>query len=263
MPETEKNITLKQLYDEIVKNRTEIKSIIQATEVKLQLKIEGLEDTVTKLKEENQELRSEIEEIRRNEKKDSIITFNLYKRSESFSCSQLCRKLNDLISTSLVETDIKNFYFLGKAESSPLKIEFTRFLAKLDVLANKKKLKGVNISIVNDLTEQQRKEHKLLRKYLLNAKENKQNCYIKNDKLYIEDKSYTVSDLQEREDQEEDQDSTPSTPTSPKRVENCEVYTLTQQENQSLEGRGATRKMFTKRADKPITRAQEKKIHNK
>lgn len=68
----EKSITLKQLYDEIVKNRSEIKSLIQSSKAKLQLKIRELEDVIIKLKVENVELHNEIEEIKKNEKKNNI-----------------------------------------------------------------------------------------------------------------------------------------------------------------------------------------------
>lgn len=261
----EKNITLKQLYDEIVKNRNEIKSLIQAIETKLQSKVGELEDVVTKLNTENQDLRSEIEEMKRNGKKNNIVTYGLYKRGESFSCSQLCQKLNNLISTSLVEKDIQNFYFLGKSENCPLKIELSGFRVKLDILANKKKLKGQNVTIVNDLTQTQQSEQKILRKYLLIAKRKGQNCYIRKNKLYVEDEMYTVEELQDKENQQEDSDrisTSSSSPATPAETRSCEEFPLNQQEIPSPGRKGATRKIFAK-ATKPITRAQEKRVCNK
>ncbi|KAG5864010.1 hypothetical protein JTB14_014233 [Gonioctena quinquepunctata] len=88
---------------------------------------------------------------------------------------------------------------------------------KQEVLQKRQHLKGTNISIVHDQTTKQREESKLLRKYLLKARQEENNtCYIKNNKLHVNTEVYRIPDLLALENQiveEPKSISAPSTPT--------------------------------------------------
>lgn len=99
--------------------------------------------------------------------------------------------------------DINNLYPLGKAKDCPVKIEFVSYLKKAAIFNNIQKLKGSNISIANDLTPKQREENKILRKHLYLAKQNESNvCYIKKNKLHVNNLIYAPNELQNFEENE-------------------------------------------------------------
>ncbi|KAJ8962756.1 hypothetical protein NQ318_001154 [Aromia moschata] len=130
----------------------------------------------------------------------------------------ICDELKKEIDINLNISDFNNVYPLGKQENSPLKIEFLSYLKKTTVLKNAKKLKGKKLSIANDLTQKQRIENKLLRKHLYLAKEDKnKNCYIKNNKLYVNGEAYSTEQLQIIENIDDDpvkSNSEPGTPSA-------------------------------------------------
>lgn len=212
----DEHVSTKLLLEEIVKNRNEIKNYIDALEARQQIKIEELKKKVENLEEENRQLKNELEITRRIEKKNSIVIFGWVKNNEILTCEDLCAQINKLLNIKLSKDEISNYYFLGKKENSPIKVEFARHLVKKLVLDNRKQLKGQNISINNDLTPQQQNEYKLLRKHLLLAKqEGQKNCYIKNGKLFVDEETYDYEDLLqlEKTDVVITSNSTPSTPT--------------------------------------------------
>lgn len=108
----------------------------------------------------------------------------------------------------LSEQDINDFYSLGKNEDSPIKIEFTTYIKKKYLLKNCHKLKDTNIFITHDLTEKQREEKKLLRKHLRIAKKDTdKSCYIKNNKLHIDDTVLTLEELKNLDKKEVNEES--------------------------------------------------------
>lgn len=216
--QSNENIPTKVLLEEIVRNRNEIKNYIDALEARQQVKIVELKKKIEHLEIENATLKKEVEASKRQEKKNSIVIYGLLKNTQPLTCIDLCTQLNSLLNIKLREEEISNYYFLGKANNSPLKIDFTRYLSKKLVIDNRKYLKGQNVSIVDDLTLQQRIEYKLLREHQILAKaEGKTNCYIKNGKLHVDGDTYGYEDLQQLNEKDEELKrplSTPSTPTT-------------------------------------------------
>lgn len=189
-------ISTKQLLEEIIKSRDEIKSYLEASEARQQLQFEELREKIRRLEIENNELKLEVEERKKFESKNNIIIFGLTKRSEITNCDKVCNELNALLNINITEEDINNYYFLGRDANSPLKIEFSRFLVKKQIIEKRKLLKGKTISISDDFTQKQRKQYQLLRKHLILAKkEGKNNCYIKYNKLYIDEESFSYEEI--------------------------------------------------------------------
>lgn len=233
------DITIKQLMEEIIKNRSEIKSSIEASEARLLLNFEELKNRVLHLEKENQDLKEEIEELKKSGKKNNVIIFGLTKKSETPTCDIICQKINSSFSTSLTHGDINDFYFLGNNDTSPLKVEFKTFLIKKEVLQKRQHLKGTNISIVHDQTQKQREESKLPRKYLLKARQEENNtCYIKNNKLHVNTEVYRVSDLLALENQTVEEpksisaSSTPTPETQPETRQQQKIRTTSITSNQ-------------------------------
>ncbi|KAG5868806.1 hypothetical protein JTB14_026124 [Gonioctena quinquepunctata] len=158
------------------------------------------------------------------------------KKSESPLAETIFKKVGDLLSIDLKARDINDYYFLGNSDTSPLKIELCSFLKKKDVFQKKSCLKGSNISIVNDLTPTQRKQYKLLKKHLNLAKQdgNKQ-CFIKKNRLHVNNDIYEISDLENLEKRPHNiytPNSAPPTPT-PKTKQTSDINQAHGSQNQT------------------------------
>lgn len=206
-------ITTKQLYDEIVKNRKELKNSIKASEANVLLKIESLNNKIKILEKENIDLKNKVEILERDSRKNNLIIFGLDINYKEVSVKSICNRLKQLLGIDLSETDINNIYPLGKVDNSPIKLELVSQLRKREILQNCNKLKGSKIFIAHDLTENQRSEYKILRAHLNQAKENTDNrCFIKGNRLYVNNIAYTVDDLQYEPDPKAKNNSAPPTP---------------------------------------------------
>lgn len=188
-------ITTKQILEEILKNRKELKNSIDALESRLLLKIEELNHKIINLENENESLRKEVEVINRNLKKNGIVIYGL-SSNDKITVEFICSKLENLLEINLTPEQISDCYLLGQNANNPIKVELVNFWKKREILKNASKLKGKNIYISPDLTKQQLAEGKILRANLKAAKEeNLKDCYIKGNKLYTEGKVYTVDEL--------------------------------------------------------------------
>lgn len=204
------------LKEEITRNRKEIKSAIEASESKLLLKIEELNHRINQLESENSTLSEKVEVLEKITKKNNIIVYGL-ENLEDISPTSICRQLKNLLDVQISEADFNNIYRLKTQGKKPLKIEFISYFKKVEVLRNCNKLKNSGVTITNDFTYKQRCYNKILRNHLNKARENPSNqSYIKGNKLYINNRGYTVEELEENEQSHtEDRtvNSAPSTPT--------------------------------------------------
>lgn len=211
----ELDAAVKNIKEEILNTRIDIKNCIEASEARLQLKIEQLKNTVSKLEKENTELKEEVENLKRVQNKKNILIFGLKKKREEITAEGLCKDLKELLGVDLKGSDFGDFYPLGKSDNCPIKIEFNSNPKKREVLKSCNKLKGKNISIANDLTHNQRQEFKILRKHLFLAKQEEKykDCFIKGNKLIVNGIAYGIEDLERDENLEPRHNSAPSTPT--------------------------------------------------
>lgn len=201
MPHSELEISNKLIYDEIIKIKGELKSIIEETEVRLVSKLDQFSNRLDKLEKENHEIKSRIEFLERNQKRNNVVIFGLKKEINQISPENICSKLNQVLDTNLAASDINNAYALGNHDNSPIKVELLSYWRKNSVIKNCFKLKGTRISIAHDLTIQQRQENQTLRRQLNIAKRDKNiKCYIKQNKLHLNEQVYTPEDLKDIED---------------------------------------------------------------
>lgn len=208
-------ITNETILNEIRKLKQDINLRIQALEVNITLKIEEVNRRLSRIEKEKVEIGEKVEKIERKLKENNIVIFGLHLEQE-LSCDVICHELKKLVDVTVNESDLNNFYRLGNNKNCPIKVEFVSYLKKSLILKNKNKLRGTNISIVNDQTIKQREENKILRRHLHLNKQNTTNCYIKGNKLYIDDQAFTLNELEaiEHPDPEVNQTSSsaPSTP---------------------------------------------------
>lgn len=195
------SVTNEKIYNALITTKSELEGTIEEAEERLLLKLEEFNKRISRLEKENQELKTKIEILERKEKKNNIVIYGLKGESTVISPGFICNKLNEITDETITEADISNVYKLGKKEDCPVKIEFVSYLKKSAVIRNGTKLKGTEISISHDLTEQQRQLNRILRKHLYLARQNNHTkCYIKQNKLYVDDNVYTAEELVDIED---------------------------------------------------------------
>lgn len=216
-----KEISTRQILDEIINSKKELKNSISASETRLILEIQELKGRLNCLERENLELKEQLELSKRQQNKNNLIIFGLKKRSEKVTTALVCEELTRLLEVGLVESDIGDLYPLGKTKNCPIKIELISHLKKKLIFKNTKKLKNTGVSIANDLTLQQREEIKTLNKFLKNARQEGQEAYIRGNKLVIGKNIYTLEDL-ENTGEEVKSSSAPHTPLRDRKQSSCE-----------------------------------------
>lgn len=216
---TERNspITSEHLYEEIINSKKEIKNSIAASETRILLEFQALKNKVEQLEAENQFLKNKIEHLDRINKKNNIIFFGLKKTADEITPQFICDEIKRSLKIEIKENDINDCYKLGKNEDAPIKIELISYLKKREILSNAKILKQTNLSILNDQTEQQREEYKILKSNLLKAKASapQKKSFIRGNRLIVGSAIYTVQDLINKQ-VENKASSAPPTPSTSK-----------------------------------------------
>lgn len=222
---------MEKLKEEIIK---ELKNAILDSETRILSKIELVNEKVKKLEEENKELRGRVEYLERGSKKKNLVAFGLVENREEVNPDNVCNKLNKLLDINIKSSDIGDLNLIGgNSGKEPLRIEFVSKFSKVNVLSNCKKLKGKKITITQDLTKLQQARNKILRDHLKQIRSVSQdNCYIKGEKLYRNNKVYTVEDIIEiGEDFIQQSNSAPQIPTADENLE-VEEKTLSERRQQ-------------------------------
>lgn len=211
-----------KVIEEIRKGNDDIKLFIGALEVRLSLKIEEINRKVVHLEEENEQLKSKVEELERQNRKNNIIVFGVEREEPNLNVDSVIQQLNNVLDINVTLNDLNNIYPIGKNRNAPLKVEFTSFLKKREVLKKTKNLKGTKLSIAHDLTVKQREIQKILKKHLKIQRENKENnSFIRGDKLFVNGHAYEACELLELESTEiteREVISDPGTPSPPEFV---------------------------------------------
>lgn len=212
---------LRNIREDVLMNRTELKSSIEASETRILLKIEDLQQRINKLEHENNSLSNKIESLERASKKNNILVFGLKETYQS--PKEICNKLKELLQVEICISDLNNAYSIKHLQNT-VKLELVSHLKKVEILKNAKKLKNTGIYIAQDLTYIQREENRLLKKHLKKARENPTDkSYIRQNKLYVNNKCYTIDELEQLDssylEEERKVSSAPPTPSIRKYTE--------------------------------------------
>lgn len=174
---------MKRLFEEIVSSKKEVKNSIAASESRVLLELHTLRSKVASLSEENEKLKKRVETAERNSRRNNLIIFGLTKPSAGDPLDYIREKIHLLLGITVTESDINDYYTLGKSDNSPIKIEFLSNLKKREIFLNAKKLKGTGVSIAHDLTVTQREELRILKTFLLQARgDGTEKSYIRGNK---------------------------------------------------------------------------------
>lgn len=210
---------VERLINEIQSIKKELKQAIDASEVRIQLKIEESQEKLRQLEAENFTLKEKVEKLERRQISNNILIFGLNKERAEITLDSLMHDIKSLLDIDLDLHEIKDIHCLGSQRNCPVKVEFVTKFSKKRIFANCRKLKGTGITIANELTFQQRQEQLVLRRHLNSHKENKEvKTYIRGNKLIIDQQEFSVEQLLEIEEikpQERKTNSVPVTPTQP------------------------------------------------
>lgn len=199
MFDSNQELSINKIYEEIINTKIEIKNAIEASEARILMKIESLKSRVNKLEKENIAIKNKVELLERSGKKNNFIIFGLKKPAE-VNINFICLEVNRLLNINLTESDFSDVFCLGNSENAPIKVELVSFQKKKLVFQNCRRLKGSKISISHDLTKSQREENQALRRHLVNTRQNTSDkCYIKGNKLSINNIFYTLEELENLE----------------------------------------------------------------
>lgn len=185
------------VLEEVRRMTRELKSFIEAVETRISNKVEEISKRITSLEKENLLVLDKLEELDRKGRENSVIIFGLKHPKQIIPIDFITGELKKVVGVDVKDTDLNNYYPLGKTDSCPIKVDFVSFLKKSQVLRQSKLLKGTTVTIANDMTVKQRLESSVLRKHLQIAKQDQNsNCFIKKNRLHVNDQVYTVEQLE-------------------------------------------------------------------
>lgn len=209
-------MTIAELYNKLTAHNTEQTSLIRE---EIHTFVSKITETVEHLKTEVREIKNKNLLLERRVRKNNVIIFGVNLNTDNI-LKETLDTINHHLHTNLVESDINNIRLVGRGQRSlPIILEFVSFLKKVTIFKNIRNLKGTGIAISNDLCREDREQNRTLVKYYKKAKSEKIDASIKNGKLLVDGKSYTVSELKSLEDPEfisesEDGDSEQAAPTT-------------------------------------------------
>lgn len=190
---SQNEMTISELYN-LLKKTQEEQTIKLLEEFRVSQK-----DTITKIeknKEEIDDLHAKNLSLERKIRKNNIIVFGLKTNNENL-LNTCIDKLNNLLGTSIKNSDINNIYTIGKEEKKKgIHIEFISHLVKQEIYKNISKLKNTKISIVNDLCPEDQDTHRILVKHLKEARARNHTAKIIGHKLEINNKLFTAEELE-------------------------------------------------------------------
>lgn len=193
MDEEGENLTIRDVYVLIKKTSQEqIKQITGEFNKNFNSLTKSIADTNEKIEILNKKYLS----FERYKRKNNLVIFGLPVNDADIVTTTITA-LKQHTGVDLEERDINNIYFVGKKnESKAILVQFVTFLKKLSLLKNATKLKGTGISMSEDLCPEDRERHRILVKYLKEARERNLRARIRGDKLEVEGQRYTVQELE-------------------------------------------------------------------
>ena len=168
-------------------------------------RLSTVEVEITKLKKEVKQLKDKQNELECYMKRDNLIFGGI---SESFpeNCEQKVKFIiENKMQIESSEIKFQRVHRLGKKENGktrPIIARFAFFGERQDVWKGRDKLKDSTLWIAEDYTHEVLEKRKILRPILRGAlaqanEENPVSAYLRLDRLYIENKMYTVDTLKQ------------------------------------------------------------------
>lgn len=182
---------------------TNIKDIDKKLDKNTALLKKGLTSVVEDLKsvkEEQQKQASSIEILQKEASNTDIIIYGLKQENYPDTVSKILSIL-ETVGITITKYCIRNIRKLGKGNwnETPVLVSLSSGLLKSDIMKKKKDISEnyqEEISIREALTKEVRERRKLLKEFSDQAKANNIKTYMRQDKLMIEGKAWTLEDLQ-------------------------------------------------------------------
>ncbi|KAJ8914704.1 hypothetical protein NQ315_017413 [Exocentrus adspersus] len=212
-----------KILEKLKNIRSELGNRIQTSEANILKRIEDLKVKFKELEEENKALKEKTEELNRKSRLNSIVVFGLNRPNQEINCDYICKKIADLLGVNLT-------------------------LKKQEVLKNRRELKGTAIIISHDLTERQRQEYRFLEKDLLDQRSKSKECFIRGNKLIVDEVAVSMQDLLELDQNSSKAPSFPATDVLPTPQEADAVFREGKSGGKNL-SKDTTRKVTRSRAN--------------
>lgn len=171
----------------------------------LQNKMSTLENENKKIKEKIQHHEDKLTSMESKEKTTekhlSFLVYGLKGDYYGTVLEDIIKILRD-IDIDVSKYCIKYIYKIGKKkwnQEGPIKVTVTSNILRNEIMKKKFKLKGREIQIREDLTKEERKTREKLAKFSIEAKNNGKKVYMKDDKLVIEGKIWSLENLEKGE----------------------------------------------------------------
>lgn len=158
-------------------------------------KLDECSNRITELEQDHSLLKTRCIGLERQLRKNNIIIFGLDVPPNSDIPTFVINKFKQLLGIDISVTDINNLYQVKNRGKKFIKIEFVTHLKKQLILQNCKKLKGKNISIIQDLCFEDRQDKRILRDHLNKARAKNLFAKIQGHKLVINGDTYTIEQL--------------------------------------------------------------------
>lgn len=168
--------------------------------------VKSLNIKIDNVNKEIDDIKKRCSEVERKLKKNNIVIFGILLRKNENLLNKTLKVLNDNFQVNIEEHDVNNIFKLGKEDKSPILLEFTSFIKKLELFKNKEKLKKFNengFGIANDLNKEDREELKILRIHLKDARSQNLEAKIKGFHLHVNNQTFSAEQLKDLESEEE------------------------------------------------------------
>lgn len=191
------------------------KSIVQISEVRKEIKeirreltvsnerLESVSDRLHAVEKENEDLRIKLLKVEKRLKRNNIILFGIGENPKELVKNLVVDFVSQQLKVELDTRDIGNIYRISNKNTAkkprPILLELVTHDKKREILNQRKFVKGSAVAISENLTEEDRKERKLLYDHFSTARKKGYPAKLFNKKVEINGKSYTYRDLAEIE----------------------------------------------------------------
>jgi len=201
----ENSVTLGDLYNLIntVNSRIctkidDIKTDLNNLSDKFNKQITAVETKIDSLETENKELKRRLYSVEKVIKRKNLLIYGLPEADNENTVEIVVDVVKNKLDINLKSTEIANCFRLGKKidkKHRPILLVLISNLKRSELLTNKGKLKGTNIFINEDLTQEDSNRRRTLVNKLKEARAHNRNATLKGNRLMVDGVSYTAEDF--------------------------------------------------------------------
>lgn len=169
----------------------------------INVKYKDLENKNKELAQKLEVQGNKMEKLEKQLKRKNIVMFGIEETENNYNELEeiIVQTIKEKLQVSLTMQDIEFVRRIGRKNNNnrPVNIGLTTMRKKTDILASRRNLRGTNLRIDQDLTESELTQRRNLKKYAIMLKEMGYDVYLRNNKIFLEKKPYTLSEIEELE----------------------------------------------------------------